>query len=145
MNRSHRTENYQLVPIVFENGLAPLQAEPNEVQVEFFASKEQHMMQLYCSRYLNNADRFYWRSMRLCYANPPFSHLAKVLTQIALEGARVILFFFCKTSPKSLLESPQEASPSYKVSPTSQVTVSGWGSRDEEGAVDSRFAFEQNN
>ena len=35
----------------------------NEVQVELFASKEQHMMQLYCSRYLNNAYRFYWRSM----------------------------------------------------------------------------------
>ena len=40
------------------------------------------MMQLYCSRYLNNAYRFYWRSMRLCYPNPPtqFSQLAKVLT-----------------------------------------------------------------
>ena len=25
------------------------------------------MMQLYCSRYLNNAYCFYWRSMRLCY------------------------------------------------------------------------------
>ena len=34
------------------------------------------MMQLYCSRYLNNAYRFYWRSMRLCYPNPPFSQLA---------------------------------------------------------------------
>ena len=58
----------------------------NEVQVELFASKEQHMMQLYCSRYLNNAYRFYWRSMGLCYANPPFSQLAKVLTKIALKG-----------------------------------------------------------
>ena len=45
------------------------------------------MMQLYCSRYLNNAYRFYWRSMRLCYPNPPFSQLAKVLTKIALKGA----------------------------------------------------------
>ena len=54
-------------------------------------------------------------------------------------------FFFCNTSPKSLLESPQEASPSYRVSPTSQVTVSGWGSREEKGAVDSGFAFVQNN
>ena len=35
------------------------------------------MMQLYCSRYLNNACRFYWRLMRLCYPNPPFSQLAK--------------------------------------------------------------------
>ena len=49
------------------------------------------MMQLYCSRYLNNAYRFYWRSMWLCYANPPFSQLLKVLTNIALEGARVVL------------------------------------------------------
>ena len=49
------------------------------------------MMQLYCSRYLNNAYRFYWRLMRLCYPNPPFSQLAKVLTKIALKGARVVL------------------------------------------------------
>ena len=49
------------------------------------------MMQLYCSWYLNNAYRFYWRSMGLCYANPPFSQLPNVLTEIALEGARVIL------------------------------------------------------
>ena len=48
------------------------------------------MMQLYCSRYLNDAYRFYWRSMRLCYPNPPFSQLAKVLTKTALKGARVV-------------------------------------------------------
>ena len=29
--------------------------------------------------------------MGLCYANPPFSQLAKVLTKIALKGARVVL------------------------------------------------------
>ena len=49
------------------------------------------MMQLYCSRYLNNAYRFYWKLMGLCYANSPFSQLAKVLTKIALKGARVVL------------------------------------------------------
>ena len=91
VNRSYRTENYQLVRPVFENGAAALQVDLNEVQVELLASKEQHMMQLYCSRYLNNAYRFYWKSMGLCYANPPFSQLAKVLTKIALEGARVVL------------------------------------------------------
>ena len=91
VNRSDRTENYQLVQPVLKNGLAALQADLNEVQVESFASKEQHMMQLYCSRYLNNAYRFYWRSMGFCYANSPFSQLVKVLTKIALEGARVIL------------------------------------------------------
>ena len=76
---------------VSKNGLAALQVDLNEVQVELFASKEQHMMQLYCSRYLNNAYRFYWKSMGLCYANPLFFQLAKVLTKIALEEARVVL------------------------------------------------------
>ena len=55
VNRSYRTENYQLMPPVLENGLAALQLDLNEIQVELFASKEQHLMQLYCSRNLNNA------------------------------------------------------------------------------------------
>ena len=91
VNRSYRTENYQLVRPVLENGLAALQLDVNEIQVELFASKEQHLMQLYCSRNLNNAYRLHWKSMGLCYANPPFSQLAKVITKIALEGARVVL------------------------------------------------------
>ena len=65
VHRSYRTENYQLVRPVLENGVAALQVDLNEVQVELLASKEQHMMQLYCARYLNNAYRFYWRSMGL--------------------------------------------------------------------------------
>ena len=85
VNRSYRTENYQLVRPVLENRLAALQVDLNEVQVELFASKEQHMMQLYCSRYLNNAYRFYSKSVGLCYANPPFSQLAKVLTKSPLK------------------------------------------------------------
>ena len=52
VNRSYRTENYQLLRPVLENGLAALQVDLNEVQLELFASKEQHMMQLYCSRFL---------------------------------------------------------------------------------------------
>ena len=91
VKRCYRIENYQLVRPVLENGPAALQVDLNEVQVELFANKEQHMMQLYCSRYLNNAYGFYWRSMGSCYANPPFSQLAKVLTKVPLEGARVIL------------------------------------------------------
>ena len=89
--RSYRTGNYQLLRPVLENGLVALHVDLNEVQVELFGSKEQHVMQLYCSRYINNVYRFYWRPMRLCYADPPFPQLSKMLTQIALEGARVIL------------------------------------------------------
>ena len=50
VNQSYRTENYQLVRPVLENGLAALQLDLNEIQVELFASKEQHLMQLYCSQ-----------------------------------------------------------------------------------------------
>ena len=91
VNRSFRTEKYHLLRPVLETGLAAMQVDLNEVQLELFASKEQHMMQLYCSRYPNNAYRFYCKSMGLCYANPRFSQLAKVLTKIALEGAGVVL------------------------------------------------------
>ena len=85
VNRSYRTENYQLVRPVLENGLAALQLDLNEIQVELFASKEQYLMQLYCSRNLNNVYRFYWKSIGFCYANPPFSQTAKVITKIAIE------------------------------------------------------------
>ena len=91
MNRSYRTERYQLVRSVLKNGLAALHVDLNEVLVELFASKEQHMMRLYCSRYLNNAYRLYWKSMGLCYANLSFSQLARVLTKITLEVTRVVL------------------------------------------------------
>ena len=53
MNRSYRTENYQLVRPVLKNGLAALQLDLNEIQVELFASKQQHLMQLYFSPNLN--------------------------------------------------------------------------------------------
>ena len=70
MNRSGGTENYQLVPAFLENRLAALQVDLNEVQVEWLASKEQHMLQFHCWRYLNNAYCFCWRLMGLCYATP---------------------------------------------------------------------------
>ena len=53
--------------------------------MELFASQQQHIMQLYCSKQLNNAFHFFWKAMGLAYANPPFSLLAKVLTKIALR------------------------------------------------------------
>ena len=59
--------------------------------MELFASQQQHIMQLYCSKQLNNAFRFFWKAMGLAYANPPFSLLAKVLTKIAYEGGGVVM------------------------------------------------------
>ena len=88
---NYRTENYQLARHVLENGLAALQVNLDEILVELFASQQQHIMQLYCSKQLNNAFRFFWKAMGLAYANPPFSLLAKVLTKIAYEGGKVFM------------------------------------------------------
>ena len=88
---NYRTESYQLARHVLENGLAALQVNLDEIQVELFASQQQHIMQLYCSKHLNKAFRFFWKAMGLAYANPPFSLLAKVLTKIAYEGGRVVM------------------------------------------------------
>ena len=88
---NYRTENYQLARHILENGLAALQVNLDEIQVELFASQQQHIMQLYCSKQLNNAFRFFWKAMGLAYANPPFSLLAKVLTKIAYEGGSVVM------------------------------------------------------
>ena len=89
---NYRTENYQLARHVLENGLAALQVSLGEIQVELFASQQQHIMQFYCSKRLNNAFRFFWKAMGLAYANPPFSLLEKVLNESAYEGGRVVMF-----------------------------------------------------
>ena len=88
---NYRSENYQLARHVLQNVLAALQVNLDEIQVELFASQQQHIMQLYCSKHLTNAFRFFWKAMGLAYANPPFSLLAKVLTKIAYEGGRVVM------------------------------------------------------
>ena len=56
---NYRTENYQLARHVLENGLAALRVNLDEIQVELFASQQQHIMQLHCSKQLNNAFRFF--------------------------------------------------------------------------------------
>ena len=88
---NYRTETYQMARHVLENGLTVLQVNLDELQVELFASQQQHIMQLYCSKQINNAFRFFRKAMGPAYANPPFSLLAKVLTKIAYEGGRVVM------------------------------------------------------
>ena len=56
---NYGTENYQSARHVLENGMAALQVILDEIQVESFASQQQHIMQLYCSKHLNNAFRFF--------------------------------------------------------------------------------------
>ena len=59
--------------------------------MELLATQQQHIMLLYCSKYLNNAFRFFWKAIDLAYANPPFSLHAKVLTKTTYEGGGVVM------------------------------------------------------
>ena len=49
---NYRTKNYTLARHVLENGLVALQVSLDEMQVELFASQQQHIMELYCSKHL---------------------------------------------------------------------------------------------
>ena len=55
------------------------------------------MMELYCSRYLNNACRFYWRSMRACYPIRDTS-----ITPVASTGDRCGCAILTPHSPNLL-------------------------------------------
>ena len=88
---NYRTEKYLSARHVLENGLATLQVNLDEIQVELFASQQQHIMQLPCSKRLKNAFRFFSKALSLAYANPPFSLLANVLTKIAYEEGRAVM------------------------------------------------------
>ena len=84
----YRTENYQLARHFLENGLAALQVTLDEVQVELFASKQQHIMQLYCSKHLNNAFRFFWKAMGLAYDKPSLLPARESSNQHRLPGRK---------------------------------------------------------
>ena len=88
---NYHTGNYQLARHVLQNRVATLQVTLDEIQVELFASQQRHIMQLYCSKHLNNAFCFFWKEMPPAYANPPSSLLANVITKIAYEGGSVVM------------------------------------------------------
>ena len=48
---NYHTENYELARHVLESGLAALQVTLDENQVDLFASQQQHIMQLCCSKH----------------------------------------------------------------------------------------------
>ena len=60
--------------------------------MELFASDKQHVLDLYCSKGKNCCYKFYWPSFGMSYGNPRFSELGKVLTKVALERSRMVLF-----------------------------------------------------
>ena len=86
-----KTEDYQLLGDVPDQGLRKLGYCREDLNVELFASDKQHFLGLQCSKGKNCCYKFYWPSFRRAYGNPRFSELGKVLTKVALERSRMVL------------------------------------------------------
>ena len=86
-----KTEDYQLLGDVLDQGLSELGYSREDLNVELFASNKQHVLDLYCSKGKNCCYTFYWPSFRMAYGNQRFSEVGKVLTKVALERSRMVL------------------------------------------------------
>ena len=91
MMAASKTEDYQLLGEVLDQGLSELGYSREDLSVELFASDKQHVLDLYCSKGKNCCYKFYWPSFGMAYGNPRFSELGKVLTKVALERSRMVL------------------------------------------------------
>ena len=86
-----KTEDYQLLGDVLDQGLREFGYSREDLNVELFASDKQHVMDLYCSKGKNCCYQFYWPSSGMAYGNPRFIQFGKVLTKVALERSRMVL------------------------------------------------------
>ena len=86
-----KTEDYQLLGDVLDQGLRELGYSREDLNVELFASDTQHVLDLYCSKGKYCCYKFYWPSLGMGYPNPRFSELGNVLTKVALERSRIVL------------------------------------------------------
>ena len=91
MMSASKTEDYQLLGEVPDQGLKELVYSREDLSVELFASDKQHVLDLYCRMGENCSYKFYWSSFRMAYANPRFSELGRILTKVALERSRIVL------------------------------------------------------
>ena len=87
MMAASKTEDYQLMGEVLDQGLKELGYSREDLSVQLFASDKQHVLDLYCSRGKNCCYKFFG----MAYWNPRFSELGKVLTKVALERSRMVL------------------------------------------------------
>ena len=91
MMAASKTEDYQLLGEVLDQGLKELGYSREDLSVELFASDKQHVLDLYCSKGKNCSYKFYWPSFGMAHGNHRFSELGKVLTKMALECSRMVL------------------------------------------------------
>ena len=91
MMAASKTEGYQLLVDVLDQGLEELGYSREDLSVALVASDKQHVLDLYCSKGENCSYKFYWPFFGMAYGNPRFSELGKVLTKVALERSRMVL------------------------------------------------------
>ena len=86
-----KTEDYQLLGDVLDQGLKELGYSREDLNVELFASDKQHVLDLYGSKGKNCCYKFYWPSFEMAYGNPRFGELGEVFIKVALERPRMVL------------------------------------------------------
>ena len=86
-----KTEEYQLLGDVGDQGLKELEYSREDLNVELFVSDKQHVLDPCCSKGQNCCYKFYWPSFRMASGNPRFGELGKVLTKVPLEHSRMVL------------------------------------------------------
>ena len=86
-----KTEDYQLLGGVLDQGLKELGYSREDLNLELFASDKQHVLDLYCSKGKNCCYKFYRPSFGIAYGNPRLSELGNVLTEVALERSCMVL------------------------------------------------------
>ena len=91
MIAASKTEDYQLLEEVLDQGLKELGYSREDRSVELFASDKQHVLDLYCSKGKNCSYKSDFPPFWMAYGNPRFSELGKVLTKVALERSRMVL------------------------------------------------------
>ena len=91
MKAASKTEDYQLLGEVLDQGLKELVYCREDLRVELFASNKQHVLDLYRSKGKNCSYNVFRPSFGKAYRNPRFSELGKVLTKVALERSRMVL------------------------------------------------------
>ena len=86
--RISRREAYSLLPSLREQVLIDLgDLRPT---VDLYANPKNHTEPLYCSL-LNSCYAWNWHDFQLCWANPPWSHLQKMVTKAVLDRAQVVV------------------------------------------------------
>ena len=86
--RTSRTEDYSLLPSLREQVLMDLgDLRPT---VNLYANPKNHTEPLYCTP-LNSCYAYNWHDFQLSWANPPWSHLEKMVTKAVLDRAQVVV------------------------------------------------------